>query len=468
MADDATLTAASSTKSADGSLGHSIIWVLPQLRVSSLDEPLEIGRAPNGSSGIAGHFPGSLISRRHARITEGPGVGLLQDLHSKNGTFLNGHRVTRSPLHPDDVVRIGEWVGVVTDVPTEVSPMAPVGPISEVVFGGPKTRIVFERIQRVASSELRVMLVGETGTGKEVFAKEIHRLSGVTGRWVAMNCAAVPEQIAEAELFGYRRGAFTGADRAHVGHFRSAHEGTLFLDEISDLALPIQVKILRALEERAVLPLGQSRTEAANARVLCASQEPLHHCVEEGKFRADLYSRLNGVEIRIPPLRQRREEVVPLLRHLLEGHGLTPTLSPECAEQLCIYDWPLNVRELVQLAEQIRALRGDQNVLRLEHLPERIATFTRTAFADAAAQASPAHSKDEASDIYAARQPPQPARDQLAQRLKEVLRETNGNVTSAAARLGLSRAGAYRLLKRLPDVDPEEIRLERHIKPDLE
>jgi transcriptional regulator with PAS, ATPase and Fis domain len=432
-----------------------IHWAHPAVRFTVLGGgAIQLGRAGEGDC----YLPGSVVSRHHATIVPRDRAWWLEDQRSKNGTFLNGQRITSAPLHEQDVVRIGEWVGVVARVSAaRVEARSPVSSVSDAVFGGTTTDKVWEQVKRIAATPLRVMFVGETGTGKDVFAREVHRLSGVSGEWVALNCAALPEHTAEGELFGYRRGAFTGADRAHAGHFRNAHQGTLFLDEISDLGPTIQVKLLRALEERRVVPLGQSHSEPADARVICAAYRPLHELVEEGSFRPDLYSRLNGLQIRIAPLRERREEVLGLFHRFLssEGHQ-APALSPEAAEQLCLYNWPLNVREVVQLAERTRALYPDAAQLRLEHLPEHIATCRRS-MSSQPRYTLPVSLRAEGNEPAGDDSEATP-RDELACKLLAALRETAGNV-SLAQKLGISRPRAYRLMKRLPGVDPEKIRL---------
>jgi transcriptional regulator with PAS, ATPase and Fis domain len=272
-----------------------------------------------------------------------------------------------------------------------------------------------------------VILQGETGTGKERVAEAIHGWSGRAGRFVAVNCAALPEALAEAELFGYRRGAFTGADRANPGLFRAADRGTLLLDEVSDLPLALQAKLLRVLEQREVQPLGETRPIPVDVRVIVAGQQPLIEAVRAGRFRPDLLARLEGLTVGLPPLRARREDVIPLFTQLLAPatDGQIPALGSDFAERLCVYDWPFNVRELVLLAKRLIVVRGPGATLTEEDLPDRM-------------RESPAAKPLRET---ASTEPVQlPA-------LIAALRTAGGNVSRAAALMGISRQRAYRLME---------------------
>ncbi len=437
-------------RTASEQLRLGLAWVFPEPRLVALkNKTLLLGRSQDCDVCL----PGQQVSRKHAELTRARTGWVLRDRGSKNGIKLNGRRVDEAPLSPQDVIRVGEWLGVITELTDEQleSGQVVTQPTDDMLAGA-RILQAYKTLSRAAPSHLSVMLVGETGCGKEVFARELHRLSARAGNFIATNCATIPEQTAEGELFGYRRGAFTGADRASPGHFRSAHGGTLFLDEVADLNPAVQVKLLRALEEKAVVPLGQSQPEPADARLVCAAQEPLHQYVERGRFRSDLYSRLNGVEISIPPLRSRREEV---LFHFLRAFPLRDEqrLSPDFVEQLCIYDWPLNVREVIQTASRAEALHHDAPRLTLDHLPRHVVEYS-CGKQSQKVDASPGSSS--ASEMPNCDGSP---RDRLAQRLAEALKQAGGNVSLAAKSLGVSRPMAYRLMKRLPDLDPEEIRV---------
>jgi hypothetical protein len=242
-----TITQAVTGPAARAPRNLSIVWRFPHAGVATValrwegDAEIVLGRDAGCSVQLGGHD----VSRRHAALRQGTdGVPTLADLGSRNGIRVNGRPVAEAPLAAQDVVRLGGWIGVVTENagdPVEIAPG---------FWGGGALSTALEALRRVAVSDLPIVIEGETGTGKERVADALHRWSTRQGPFVAVNCAALPETLAEAELFGYRRGAFTGADRASPGFFRSADGGTLLLDEVSDLPLALQAKLLRVLEER--------------------------------------------------------------------------------------------------------------------------------------------------------------------------------------------------------------------------
>lgn len=232
---------------------------------------------------------------------------------------------------------------------------------------------VYQIAKKVAPSSSTVLILGESGTGKEVLARYIHHQSGRRGEFIAINCAAIPEELLEAELFGYEKGAFTGATRAKPGKFELASNGTLFLDEIGELPLKLQAKLLRALQERVIDRLGGDRAIRVNTRIISATNQNLEELVRAGRFREDLYFRLNVIPIHIPPLRERKEDI-PLLAEFLiskicKRENLPPKrLSSEVLEAFLAYSWPGNVRELENLLERMIIL-SEGEVLTLEDLP---------------------------------------------------------------------------------------------------
>jgi DNA-binding NtrC family response regulator len=227
-------------------------------------------------------------------------------------------------------------------------------------------RRLHEQVERAARAPLDVLIRGETGTGKEIIAREIHRLSGRSGPFVAVNTAAVAESLAESELFGHVKGAFTGAESDRKGAFREAHGGTLFLDEIGDMPLAAQAKILRALQERAVQPVGSPEVIPVDVRVVTATHQDLSQAVKDGHFRQDLYYRIRGLEIEAPPLRAHVEDIAILSRHFLErlasrGGGAAKRLAHGAVQKLLAHAWPGNVRELEQVIGAAAAMAaGDE------------------------------------------------------------------------------------------------------------
>jgi hypothetical protein len=244
---------------------------------------------------------GEQASRRHAEIVREGAVFMIRDLDSRNGLHVNGVRVPQAPLRPGTLLRVGEWVGLVIMLEAEAD--LPDSFFCELLPGywaGPVLAPCLAPLQRAAAADLPVIVQGETGTGKEGVAQAAHLWSGRRGPLLALNCAALPEQLAEGELFGYRKGAFTGADRANPGHLRSADGGTLFLDEVAELPLGLQAKLLRALEQHEVIPLGESSPVKIDVHLVAATQAPLSEAVAAGRFRADLYARLDGLTIELP------------------------------------------------------------------------------------------------------------------------------------------------------------------------
>jgi transcriptional regulator with PAS, ATPase and Fis domain len=290
-------------------------------------------------------------------------------------------------------------------------------------------------------ADLPIVVHGETGAGKEGVAQAIHTWSGRDGRLVPVNCAAIPVQLAESELFGYKRGAFSGADRDSPGLILAAHGGTLFLDEILELPAEIQAKLLRAIGQREVLPLGETKPIAIDLLVVIATQESLASVVNEGRLRKDLFGRIDGLTINLPALRDRREDIGPLLVHFLRqyaGNG-TPALEAKLVEALCVYDWPLNVRELLRVTQQLLAVHGHEPVLKRSYLPDRI---RERSCRDSGVPTSEPSKRawrptDDESEFEA---------------LLSALRDYGGNVTKAAAAIGINRSRAYRLLRAHPDL----------------
>jgi two-component system response regulator GlrR len=301
---------------------------------------------------------------------------------------------------------------------------------AEMVTASPAMSAVLAQARLVAQSDASVLITGASGTGKELLARAIHRAgSRAEAPFVAVNCAAIPEALLESELFGHRKGSFTGATYDHKGLFQAAEGGTLFLDEIGDMPAPLQAKLLRALQERQVRPVGATQPVAVDVRVISATHRNLEERVRSGEFREDLYYRLNVVALTLPPLAERREDVVPLARHFLEITAAryakeVRAFAPEALEMLVAAPWPGNVRQLANVVEQAVALCT--------------AGIIPASLVAAALKAEPAAltSLDEAKRGF--------ERDYLIR----ILRITGGNVTQAARLAQRNRTEFYKLLER--------------------
>lgn len=244
----------------------------------------------------------------------------------------------------------------------------------------PAMRDLWEKAATLAATDLPVVVTGESGTGKELFAERIHRSSNRRdGPFVRVNCSAIADSLAESELFGHRKGAFTGASDNRAGLLREASGGTLHLDEIGDMSLPIQAKLLRVLEERRLRPLGQEKEVAVDVRVVASTNRSLQSLVDEGEFRADLFYRLNAAQLHIPPLRERVEDIVPLLEHFLAGAsagGPAKRFSDKAVRALERYIWPGNVRELRNMVKVCAAVVPG-SIIELEDLPATVRAPSR-------------------------------------------------------------------------------------------
>ena len=300
----------------------------------------------------------------------------------------------------------------------------------DIITRSPEMLNVLDQAFRIAKREVSVLISGASGTGKELLANAIHKASNRSDKpFVAINCGALPENLLESELFGHAKGAFTGAVAAHPGLFREADGGTLFLDEIGDMPMTLQVKLLRALQERQIRPVGSSKHVDIDVRIISATHKDLHKEMEEGTFREDLFYRLNVVNLKLPSLKSRSEDIPLLARSLLQQsaqrHGVNASqFSDDAMQQLVTSSWPGNVRQLVNVVEQCVALT--QTPVIPLHLVEQALSATKQSWP----------TLTEARDAFE------------QQYLHKLLKMTDGNVTRAAELAGRNRTDMHKLMKK--------------------
>ena len=424
----------------------SLVWIHPGLSLTTLrGSTISLGRGEEADVML----PGQRVSRIHARITRSGPLTIIADAGSTNGVFQNGIRVREAPLSDNDVLRLGDHLAVVVRLPDASSFAGGVfeEPVPDAVIG-PRSRAAWAKLVRLAKSKVPVVLEGPTGTGKEVYARALHRLSEREGEFVALNCAAVPEGLAESQLFGMIRGSFTGAMKSAGGLFEAAHRGTLLLDEIVDLSLPLQAKLLRVIEESAVLRVGETSTRSVDFRLVAACQKPLPKLVEAGLFRGDLLARLAGGTLRLPPLSERREEVLVLFKKFFrQSGGCEAMLSASFCEAVCLHDWPLNTRQLVQVATHAALTTSTDSTLRRADLEALI----EDVYGDLEGLGKqPSHTHEKSSSAVARLGMRRAMwferhHEELSALLTE-MKKNGGNISRAAQVVGISRQRASRLL----------------------
>ncbi|HEX4381492.1 MAG TPA: sigma 54-interacting transcriptional regulator [Myxococcales bacterium] len=382
-------------------------------------------RAERAQAGSEVHLkvevPDRFLSSNHASLQRVLGSWLLEDQHSRNGTFVDGQKVERHELTEGTVFEIGHTFCVFRGAaPDELREGA--GSLQ------PAFAAQLRALERAAPTSLPVVLRGETGTGKEVLARTVHRLSGRKGEFQPINCAALAPALVESELFGYKKGAFSGALEDRPGLIRSAHNGTLFLDEIGDLPLPAQGALLRVLQESEVTPVGGTKALAVDFRLVVATHRDLEQRAASAEFRPDLLARLTGFTVLLPPLRERPEDLGALVSALLARHapGRELRFTQAAARALFRHVWPLNVRELEKALRLAAALSVD-GVIDLQHLP-------------------PAVREAKSTPPLVTELPPAEAerRDEIL----VLLREHHGNVTAVAKVLGKARVQVQRWMRK--------------------
>jgi transcriptional regulator with PAS, ATPase and Fis domain len=410
----------------------------PCLVTGRLNAPfIDIGRQDD----LAIVLRDSAVSRVHTRVAHAEGVWTVSDLGSRNGTFVDGERLDRPAVGPDlRVLRIG---GAVLLLRHDIGAYAVSGvECSEGRVVGPILSEPIERTRRVAKAGQGLHLTGETGVGKEIFARVYHEASPhADGPFVAVNCATIPRELAESSLFGAKRGSYTGAHADQQGLFRAANGGTLFLDELGELDLSLQAKLLRVLELREVVPVGSTQAQPVRVQVCSATLGDLRELVRLGKFREDLYFRIARPAVSIPPLRERLEEVPWLMQEATKAVSAALQLTPTLVETCLGRSWPGNVRELLTAIRDAayEAVEAGSNSIKVSHLdPGAGISF----------DASPMIPSLPMGSISSNAPSPKDEQSELRVRVEDVLRKTAGNVSRAARALGWHRTQLRRYLDR--------------------
>jgi transcriptional regulator with PAS, ATPase and Fis domain len=410
-------------------------------------EPRSLKRTKTTHAMLA--VPDARMSTTHAQVIRRDGWYFIHDADSTNGTQRNGAPVDEAKLSDGDLLELGQTLFQYREIVDEEArapsgdldpSTAPPQPMGLTTLD-PKLAKRFARLARVAASPLSTMLLGETGTGKEVLARAIHQLSKRPGPFVAVNCGAIPQNLVESHLFGHVKGSFSGATRDEPGLVRAAHGGTLLLDEIGDLPSGSQAALLRVLQEGEVLPVGSAQPVKVDVRIVSATHQPLDALVEKGVFRRDLYARLAGYTFAVPPLRDRMVDLGLLVAAVMKTvHSPAKSglrLHREAVRAMARYAWPMNVRELEQCLRASGVLAED-GIVTPRELPAAIAD----ALTEGAIEAEEGATPDD---------------DDLRRELLMRLADARGNVSEVARAMGKARQQIQRWLRRL-DIDSESFR----------
>jgi transcriptional regulator with PAS, ATPase and Fis domain len=410
-------------------------------RVVTFDHSVEIGRRPQAQLGVSTCcLSGARVSGRHAKVTKTrPGVFEVVDLGSRNGTLVDGHPIAGpTRINDGSLLYVGGYAILLRALSADVldaieeDQKQPFGPVATAAS---QMALSVRRLRRLARAQDEILLSGETGVGKEVYARAVHQASGKRGRFVALNCAALPTDLVESELYGFVRGAHSQASTNKPGLIEQAEGGTLFLDEIGDMPAPAQAKLLRFLQEREYVPLGGREVRRIDTRVIGATSNLGGEGAAHG-LRRDLVARLGAEPVILPPVRERREDLGALAAHFLGGRralGVSTFLA------LCLHNWPLNVRELEKtMREAVLYSEGSQEI-QLEHLPRSIS-----------GRLSPATT----SPTTRRRSPrPSPTREEL----EALLIRHDGNVAEVARELDRQWAVVWRWIVKA-DLDVDKLR----------
>jgi transcriptional regulator with PAS, ATPase and Fis domain len=414
-------------------------------RLQIVGDELYVGRRAEGLpvDANAAVLDDGLVSGRHARLTRGAGGYDLEDLGSKNGTWVDNLRTEgKVRLRDGALIFFGNHIAVfrmVSHIELEAIKAELVAPLGPVATASPALAVACDRLRRLAASEGELLIVGETGVGKEVYARAVHLASGRKGHFMAINCAAIPRDLVESELFGYRQGAHSTAHQAKAGLIEEAEGGTLFLDEIGEMTPEAQIKILRFLQDRELTPLGSTRPRRMDVRIIAATNRTAAGPGKgPGGLRDDIVARLGASPIYLPPLRNRVEDLGALAAHFLGATSVPGGQFDQPAfRALALHGWPLNVRELEKIVSTAAVLTGGSQPIALRDLPEPIArTIALPAAPGARRAAGPS---------------PTPAQ------LEELLRRYDGNVADVSRELGKHRAAVWRWIKKF-GLGPQKFR----------
>ena len=484
--DDAPLSDAASGSNAKTNPEPGLLLICvaqhPALAVLPLQaEPQDIGRG----QGVLADHPDTSMSRRHAQVAYRDGWFEITDLGSRNGSTVDGvplHGKVRVPAGA--VVRLGHSLFLCC---ADLHPFRRFGvKVTDQRVEGPALQETLLTVSQIGQTHRTLFISGESGAGKEAIAQAFHRASPQSeGPFVAVNCAAIPEGVAERLLFGARKGSFSGAAGDSTGYFEAAHGGTLFLDEVADLDSVVQGKLLRVLESGELLPLGATRPRKVSIRVCSATHKDLRALVQESRFREDLYFRIGMPQVTVPPLRERREEIPWLIRRAVQAVAPGLLADVSLVETCLLRAWPGNIRELhaeISTAA-LRACAAGKTAVGAEHLrvdagaaiqrqprsspagttPARAAATTLVAPAASVAAVAPAAppssvAPSRSDDAGPVEPPPRRAKSPTRSRILAALVETKGNLSAAARAIGVQRTQLRRLLARY-QIDLEKIRM---------
>jgi DNA-binding NtrC family response regulator len=373
------------------------------------------------------------MSGRHAQVLHHEGAWQLQDLGSSNGMRVFGEPRSSAQLLDGDLFETGgTFWRFRSQAQSEALPEAPFDDVLSSL--NPEFLAVAARLRRVARTRVPIMLIGASGSGKEVLARRVHELSGRSGDFVAINAAAIQSSLIASELFGVNKGAHSMAEQSRLGLIRQAESGSLLLDEIGDMPVEVQTSILRLLQESEITPVGGDRAIKVDARFICATHQDLEGLIESGRFRGDLYARLKGCRLHLPDLADRSEDIGILIARFLKRFAAEAiTFSPAAYRALMMYDWPYNIRELERAIESAIAIATGGRI-DLEDLPKALGAIPR-----------PKSTQEAFCE-----------EDQEAE-LRRLLESHHGNISAVARSAGRSRMQVHRWLKRF-DIDPATYR----------